>query len=274
MSLLAPKQFSRIAKLAKSLWGLDLTERKQQLVANRLGKFLRTSPFDSVDAYLDHVETDCNEDDRLLFFDLLSTNVTSFFREPESFAYLEREFWTPLARGTLTRPGRRLRIWSAACSTGPEPYSLAIHAHEHLPNVTDWDLRILATDLAVSALETARKATYPVKMVEHLPKELVRTYFRRGHGDQAGHVRVTPAIRKYVTFGQLNLMNTWPVKGPFDVIFCRNVMIYFDKPTRTRLVQRFYDLLRPGGILVIGSAETLAGTDTALRTGQPSVYVK
>ncbi|MCH8200417.1 MAG: chemotaxis protein CheR, partial [Chloroflexi bacterium] len=122
MTTLATSQFETIAELARERWGLNLTDRKQGLVANRLGSFLRKSPFADVAEYLDHLKRDADEEDMLVFFDLLSTNVTSFFRERQHFDYLEREFWTPLARGNITTPNRRIRIWSAACSTGPEAY--------------------------------------------------------------------------------------------------------------------------------------------------------
>lgn len=274
MTILADTQFRSIAELARERWGLNLTDRKQGLVANRLGSFLRKSPFADVAEYLEHLKRDADEEDMLVFFDLLSTNVTSFFRERQHFDYLEREFWTPLARGNITTPHRRIRIWSAACSTGPEAYSLAIHAFEHLPDLESWDVKILATDLSNSAIETARAAMYPRKMVEDLDRTLVNRYFLRGSGEQEDMVKVAAPARELVTVRRLNLMDAWPFRGPFDVIFCRNVMIYFDKQIRTRLVGRLYDLLRPGGILAIGSAETLSALETPFRTMQPSVYVK
>lgn len=271
---LSEGHFSQIAAIAKKQWGLDLTEKKKQLVRNRLAKFLRKSPWTSVDEYLEHLAHHPDGEDQLMFFDLLSTNVTSFFREQSAFDYLEREFYTPLTRGNLTLPRRRIRIWSAACSTGPEPYSIGIHALEHLAPFDQWDFRILATDLATSALTTAKNATYPNDMVSRIPAELVRKYFDRNVDGTAKHVRVREEVRRLVTFGRVNLMDPWPFRGPFDIIFCRNVMIYFDRETRTKLVNRIYDLLRPGGIFVIGSAETLSGEQTRFKTAQPSVYIR
>jgi len=274
MTTLATGQFERIAEIAMQRWGLNLTDRKRELVANRLAKFLGTSPFEDATEYLKHLANDANEEDMLVFFDLLSTNVTSFFRERQHFDYLEREFYTPLARGNTTRPGRRIRLWSAGCSTGPEPYSLAMHAMEHLPDLDSWDFKILATDLSNTAIEEAKIAMYPKKMLENLDGALVRKYFRRGDGSNEGTVKIAPHIHKLVSVRRLNLMDPWPFRGPFDVIFCRNVMIYFDQPTRARLVSRMYDLLGPGGILAVGSAETLSGLNSKFRTVQPSVYVK
>ncbi|MCH8151764.1 MAG: protein-glutamate O-methyltransferase CheR [Planctomycetes bacterium] len=274
MTTLAPSHFEQIAEIAMGRWGLNLTDRKMQLVSNRLAKFLYKSRFNDVQEYLEHLEAEADEEDMLVFFDVLSTNVTSFFRERKHFDYLQREFYTPLAQGNLTTPGRRIRIWSAACSTGPEPYSLAIHAIDHLPDLDTWDFKILATDLSNSAIQDARRAVYPFKMVEDLDRGLLKRHFLRGRGKQAEMVRVAPHVRCLVTVGRLNLMDSWPIRGPFDVIFCRNVMIYFDKPTRQRLVVRLYDLLRGGGLLAIGSAETLSGLDSQFRTVEPSVYVK
>lgn len=274
MSTLTDSHFLSIQGIAQELWGLELTERKRTLVDNRLSKFLRKSRFADIGEFLHHLDTEADDEDRLVFFDILSTNVTSFFREQHHFDYLEREFYTPLARGNLTRPGRRIRMWSAACSTGPEPYSMAIQALEALPKLADWDFSILATDLSNSALASAKHAVYPMKMVEGLDREVLKRHFLRGTGGHQDKVKVASHVRELVTVGRQNLMEPWSFHGPFDVIFCRNVMIYFDKPTRQRLVQRLCELLRPGGILAIGSAETLSGLGIPMKCVQPSVYLK
>lgn len=274
MRSITPKQFQLIASIAKEYWGLNLSERKMDLVCNRLAKFLTRSPYDSVEEYLNHLTTDADDEDRLVFFDILSTNVTSFFRERQHFDYLEREFFTPLARGTISLPGKRIRMWSAGCSTGCEPYTMAIHASEHLPNIKSWDLKILATDLSNSAVANAKSAVYPASMLGGVDAGIIRKYFKKGEGDHAGTVHVREDIRAMVSVARLNLTGEWPMRGPFDVIFCRNVMIYFDKETREKLVGRYCDLLRPGGILAIGSSETLSGIATPLRSVAPSTYVK
>ena len=274
MRSMTPKQFQHIASIAKEYWGLNLSERKMELVSNRLAKFLTRSPYDSIDEYLDHLTNQADDEDRLVFFDILSTNVTSFFRERQHFDYLEREFYTPLARGAIALPGKRIRMWSAGCSTGCEPYTMAIHAAEHLKNFKSWDIKILATDLSNSAVANAKSATYPESMLNGIEPDIVKKYFMKGSGEQSGMVQVCNEIRSIVSVARLNLMEKWPMKGPFDVIFCRNVMIYFDKDTRERLVNRYCDLLRPGGILAIGSSETLSGIDTPLQSVAPSTYVK
>lgn len=274
MLTLHANEFERVARIAFDRWGLSIGEKKVTLVTTRLSKFLRGSRFESVAAYLDYVENDASETELLELFDLLSTNVTSFFREKQHFDYLEREFYTPLARGNTTRPGRRIRLWSAACSTGPEPYSMAIQALECLPGIDQWDFKILGTDLANSAVEQAQRGVYPASMLEGMPGNLLGKYFnRRTIGGEMCY-EVTDRVRRLVTIGQLNLMEEWPFKGKFDVVFCRNVMIYFDKPTKDRLVERLTGVMRPGGILAVGSAESVSKPVLGLRTVQPSVYVK
>ncbi|TVQ51736.1 MAG: protein-glutamate O-methyltransferase CheR [Phycisphaerales bacterium] len=270
---LSPNQFSQIARLARDRWGLHLTEKKISLVSSRLASFLRKSGYESVDAYLHYLEDNGSEEDMLVFFDLLSTNVTSFFRDQAHFDYLEREFYTPLARGNTTLPGRAIRIWSAGCSTGCEPYSMAINACDSLSNRSDWNISILATDLSNSAVEEARNGVYQRQQLEKVPEEIIRKYFRSVSG-QKDRVQVCDEIRQMVKVAQLNLMDVWPMKGPFDVIFCRNVMIYFDTATRRDLVLRFHELLRPGGIFAVGSAETLSGLNTPFRPVQASMYKK
>ncbi len=267
---LTPAQFDRIAAIAKERWGLALTPSKVQLVTSRLSSFLRKSRFEDVADYLRHLERDADQQDMLVFFDLLSTNVTSFFRDRAHFDYLERELFTALARGSLTLPGRRLRIWSAGCSTGCEPYTLAMLVHDHAGDLRGWDVRILATDLSNYAVEEARGGEYPREVIKDLPRDLLTRHFDRREDRWA----VKPHLRELVSVGQLNLMDAWPMRGPFDVIFCRNVMIYFDAPTRERLVERFARLLRSGGVFAVGSAETLAGMKVGLRAAMPSLYLK
>lgn len=267
---LTPKQFDRIAVIAKERWGLAMNANKVQLVASRLASFIRKSQFDDIASYLAHLESGASEEDMLMFFDLLSTNVTSFFRDKGHYNYLERELFTGLAKGKLMLPGRRLRIWSAGCSTGCEPYTLAMLAHDHMKDLRGWDVQILATDLSNRAVREAKAGSYKHDVIKDLPRDLLARHFSK-HEDRW---TVKQHLRQMVSVGQLNLMDSWPMRGPFDVIFCRNVMIYFDGPARERLVNRFSSLLRPGGIFAVGSAETLAGMDTDLRPAMPSLYLK
>ena len=268
MSVLTSDQFGRIAETAHRLWGLSLPERKIQLVSSRMVRFLRGRPFESVDAYLHHLQHAATDAEKLEFFDVLSTNTTSFFREMNAFDYLERELWTPLSRGTLTTSGRRIRIWSAACSTGQEPYSIGMHMREHLSG--DWDAKILASDLARSVLVKARQGRYDDDAMEMVPDALRERWFTR----EGRQWRIAPAISSLVSFRMANLVEPFRFRGPFDVIFCRNVMIYFDRATRADIVSRLGALLRPGGALILGSSESLSGIDSDLRPVQPSIYVR
>jgi len=267
-------QYRRIAQLAQQRWGLHLHDGKRDLVASRIHKHLRRLQIDDLDEYLAYLEREAGEQDLLVFFDLLSTNTTSFFRERGAFDYLERELYTALDRGNLTLPQQKLRIWSAACSNGAEAYSLAMHAREHLRSIDRYDVRILATDLSTSVLREAKRGVYPLQSVHDLDPALCRRHLLRGTGPREGLVMVKPEVKRMVHVARLNLMDDWPFQGPFDVIFCRNVMIYFDRPTRARLVGRLYEMLRAGGVLAIGSAETLSGVGVPLRQVQPSVYRK
>lgn len=272
---IAPAVFQRIVTLAKAKWGIHLTERKLPLVTNRLNTYLRkTQKFPSIAAYVDHLEEACDEEDMLVFFDILSTNVTSFFRDPQHFHFLERELWTPLVRGAIPCPGKRVRLWSAACSVGCEPYSMAIQALELVPDIDRWDVKILATDLSSKALRGAREATYPEQVVAKLDADVRQRYFEPIQGREGTMYRVCKAVRDLVVINRLNLMEPFPFRGPFDVIFVRNVMIYFDKDTRERLVQRLSEYLRTNGILAVGGAETLSGLDTVLQPAAASIYRK
>lgn len=272
---IAPHVFSRIVALAKARWGIHLTDRKLPLVTNRLNTYLRKSQkFASIEAYVEHLERECDEEDMLVFFDILSTNVTSFFRDPQHFHFLERELWTPLVRGTIPCPGKKVRLWSAACSVGCEPYSLAIQALELVPEIDRWDVKILATDLSSKALRGAREGLYAEPVVAKLDAEVRSRYFEPVNTDKGRMFRVCDAVRDLVVINRLNLMEPFPFRGPFDVIFVRNVMIYFDKDTRERLVQRLGDYLKANGILAVGGAETLSGLDTPLKPAAASIYRK
>jgi chemotaxis protein methyltransferase CheR len=286
MTMLSQQQFQRIASIAQERWGLHLPPKKMPLVSSRLSTFLRGSRFPDVGVYLDHLHHEASEEDMLVFFDLLSTNVTSFFRDRQHFDYLERELFTAIARGNLTLPGRAVRMWSAGCSTGPEAYSMAISASEHLREAHGWEVHILATDLSNYAVSTARSGEYEAKMLEGMSPDLVARHFERRAGEQGGAgaasgggvcFAVRAHLRRMVRVARLNLMEQWPMRGPFDVIFCRNVMIYFDGATRERLVARFHEMLRPGGVFAVGSAETLSGLGGAgasFKPVLPSLYVK
>jgi len=270
---LTETQFNEISEFVKGQCGINLHDGKKELVKARLGKRLRALGLPDFEAYMEHVRQDAAGDELVTMLDALSTNLTSFFRESDHFEYLARHV-LPRAATKAGGAAPRLRLWSAGCSTGEEPYSLAITLAEHVANLGRWDARILATDLSTRVLARAREGVYDADRVAGLPSALVAKHFTALRDDGGRRYRVREGLRRLVTFARLNLVEEWPMRGPFDAIFCRNVMIYFDKPTQGRLVERFGNLLAPGGTLCIGHSESLAGVCHSLRYVQPTVYEK
>jgi chemotaxis protein methyltransferase CheR len=260
--------FVRIQRLLKERSGIDVGAGKRMLVYGRLTRRLRALKLDNFSDYLKLVE-DPQSDESRAFLNALTTNVTELFREEHHFDLL-RERVIP----EMNRAGaNRLRIWSAGCSLGDEPYSIALTL-ALIPDIADWDIKILATDIDSDVLSQASAGVYQAERIEKL-KPQQRAFFARGVGKNAGLARVGPRIRDMITFKQLNLHDSWPMQGPFDVIFCRNVIIYFDAPTRERLVRRYADLLRVGGYLCLGHSESpTAGKVASLRGCGRTAFVK
>jgi chemotaxis protein methyltransferase CheR len=262
---LKPQEFQKISDLVYRTSGINLKQGKEALVRARLMKRLRTLGIQRVDDYLDYLENDRQGQEVACLIDVMTTNKTSFFREGDHFTFL-RDTVLP----ELTAP--RLRFWSAACSSGEEPYTLAAVLCEHLGAVERRDVRILATDISRRMLERAGQAIYPRTAVEEVPSPAYRKYFP-AHG-RTGEVRVASEARALVHFAYLNLMEPWPMKGRFQVIFCRNVMIYFDRPTQQELINRFYGMLEDGGYLFVGHSEGLSAITHRFRYVRPAVYRK
>ncbi|GIX47032.1 MAG: chemotaxis protein methyltransferase [Candidatus Tectimicrobiota bacterium] len=231
----------------------------------RLGKRLRALGLPSFAHYLRYLAADASGQERQQLIEALTTNKTGFFREPQHFAFLQREL------PALCRRSARLRFWSAGCASGEEPYSLAMVLWEHVPDLAQRDVRILATDIATAVLQRARQGRYDAQALQAVPAPLRHKYFT---AVAPGVYRVQARLRALVRFARLNLLDPWPMRGPFDVILCRNVMIYFDRETRANLVQRFVRLLSPGGYLFTGHAESLVNLAPGLRYVQPAVYQK
>jgi chemotaxis protein methyltransferase CheR len=205
--------------------------------------------------------------------DAITTNETQFFREPRHFELLSETF-IPAWRAEAARGARarHIRVWSAGCSTGEEPYSLAMTLLAALPPTDGWEIEILATDLSTRVLEHARQGIFTEERAAAIPRALLQTFMLKGFASQAGHVKVSPALQTAVTFRRLNLNDdVYPVTGPFDAIFCRNVFIYFNQTTRHRMVQQLLSHLDPGGIFFIGHSESLAGVP-GVETVVPTVY--
>ncbi|MEE4384272.1 MAG: protein-glutamate O-methyltransferase CheR [Pseudomonadales bacterium] len=242
--------FERVRSLLQERAGIRLTEAKYEMVSSRLGRRLRALGLHSYDAYLELVQAEDGPENEH-FLNALTTNLTSFFREAHHFRHLQ-EVWLPevLASGRST-----IRIWSAGCSSGEEPYSIAMALLDRLPR--DVRLSILATDLDSDVLARARSGVYPADRIRKLPADTARRWFQRGSGPHAGLVRVRPELSERISFRRLNLFEPWPMKKKVDAIFCRNVLIYFDKETQRPLVERFADQLVERGTLFIGHSETL-----------------
>ncbi len=269
---LSEAQFQKISRLVKDRCGINLHDGKQQLVQSRLAKRLRELGLRGYREYIEYVTNDADGTELMAMLDAISTNLTSFFREKEHFDYLAHKA-IPAAIARAGRSGR-LRIWSAGCSTGEEPYSIAITVCDNVPNLSSSDVKVLATDLSTKVLACAKEATYPDRRVKAVPPRQRSRYFRCIQTKPERIYRVIDPARSLVHFARLNLMQQWPMQGQFDVIFCRNVMIYFDKPTQGRLVNRFCDMLAPGGTLFIGHSESLTGIDHQMRYVQPTIYEK
>lgn len=259
---LSLSQFEHIRASLFNYAGIKLNNDKQNLVRSRLTKRLLDLKLANFDEYLSRISADNTE--FLQMIDALTTNKTDFFREQQHFDYLKNALLPTLR-------SRRLRIWSAACSSGEEPYSIAMLLLESVTNIDAFDIKILATDISPTILAKAQRAEYTKEEMNGIRSDLATKYFVQ---TPQMRFKINERVRKFVRFANLNLMAEWPMSGPFDVIFCRNVMIYFDKPTQGFLVNRFYDLISDGGHLFIGHSESLTGVEHNFDYVRPATYVK
>jgi chemotaxis protein methyltransferase CheR len=266
------EEFAVFRDLVRRETGIALGAHKRTLLEARLTKRLRALHLSSFGAYHELLRRrDPTGDERRRFVNAVTTNETAFFREPAHFAHLSST-WLP-ARQAATEAPRRLRVWSAACSTGEEPYSLAMTLLAGLGDARDWDVRILASDIDTDVLERAAGAIYPAEVLERVPEAMRRRFFLRGVGARVGFVRVRRDVRELVTFRHLNLLDeSWPIRTRFDLVFCRNLLMYFDRPTQARLVPRLERMLAPQGLLVLGHAENLLGLATDMRRVTSTIY--
>lgn len=247
------QDFARVKSMVHDFAGIDLNESKKSLVYNRLSKRIRVLGKSSFKSYLDYVAKQ-GDDEFVHLINAITTNLTFFFRELHHFEYLANTVIPKLIKNNAQT--KRIRIWSAGCSTGEEPYSLAIVLKETVP--ADWDVRVIATDLDTNVIETGRAGVYKKDRLKGISEERKKRWFLKGSGSMQGWVRTKPELQEMIEFGQVNLMNEWPtIKERLDVIFCRNVVIYFDKPTQSKLFDRFADQLVAGGHLFVGHSESL-----------------
>jgi chemotaxis protein methyltransferase CheR len=251
---LSQAEFDRLRELVREHTGIALSEAKRQLVYGRLARRLRALQLESFGDYIELLDSgDATEIEE--FVNAVTTNLTSFFREPHHFEYLAREALPAItARSDGTH---RLRIWCCAASTGEEPYSIAMVLREAREQLAGWDVKMLATDLDSNVLATGLAGVYAAERFQGMDPKRVARFFDKGGGAHAGKFRARDELRSLITFKQLNLMNEWRMRGPFDAIFCRNVVIYFDKATQRTLFERMAALQRPGDLLFLGHSESL-----------------
>lgn len=263
------KIFEQFRDVIYQASGISLNEKKEALVSARVAKRMRALGLDSHNEYLQRVLNDSSGEEIVQLLDVISTNVTHFFRESHHFDLLAERFARDLSRGQ-----RRFRFWSAGCSSGEEPYSLAMTLAEAGQGCS-LDVKILATDISTRILSRAMAGEYEAKKIETVPAALRGRYFFKQGVNGASSYSVNADLRKRIVFKRLNLScPPFPMHGPMDAIFCRNVMIYFDNDVRRNLLREFARLLKPGGYLMVGHAESLTGILGGFKTVRPSVYVR
>lgn len=273
MMRISDEEFGRLRDLIQDRFGINLTDQKRSLLVGRLQKLMRQKNMLTFTSYYDYLSHDKTEAALGELVDLVSTNHTYFNREKDHFDYFSQTALPAIIEKLKKENRRDLRIWCAGCSSGEEPYTLLMLMMEYLgAEYSQWDAGILATDISDRALTIARRGCYENDRVMQLPDSLRRKYFQpAGTGEMA----VVDKIKNEATFRRFNLMNsTFPFKKPFQMIFCRNVMIYFDQPTREALVSRYHQFTEPGGYLFIGHSETLGRNQTLYRYLQPALYQK
>jgi chemotaxis protein methyltransferase CheR len=263
------EEFERFRALVYRESGISLNDSKRSLVVSRLAKRLRDLGLDTFQQYYSLVTGDSGEEEFTRMLDLISTNKTDFFREPKHFDFLREQILPEL---TSTK---HVRIWSSASSSGEEPYTIAMTLYDGVQTPMLWDFQILASDLSTRVLARATSGVYDAERVRDLPDETVKRHFLNGRGAAAGKVKVKPHLSSMVTFRRINLMDeSYPIKMPLDVIFCRNVMIYFDRPTQEQLIAKFHRYLKPGGYLFIGHSESLQWLENSFKSIAPTIYRK
>ncbi|MEK7678441.1 MAG: protein-glutamate O-methyltransferase CheR [Verrucomicrobiota bacterium] len=247
---------------------IKLHDGKEALIKARLGKRMRHHGMESLAEYCDFLRTRAEEDEFTLVVDALTTNFTNFLREEDHFQFMVQQ----ALPAVLPKGQRRFHVWSAACSSGEEPFTIAMYLADTFPLAQGWDWRITGSDISTKVLAAAQRGVYAEERVRTIPPEWLRKYFQKGLGKWAGHYRVKAALGERVTFRQVNLIETYEHRQAFELIFCRNVMIYFDRPTQEQLVNRLCRFLVPQGHLLIGHSESLTGLSVPLRCVRPSIY--
>ena len=269
---LAEPDFKFLVREVHQRTGIVITDRKRQMLRGRLSRRLRALGIDSFRSYCEMLAGPDGPREIGAMINAITTNMTAFFREPHHFEHMHRVALQETRQRAHESCKRRLRVWSAGCSSGEEPYSIAMTLLNSNLALGAWDARILATDLDSDMLETAAAGNYMLSDGPDFSEEN-RSRFTEPAGEP-GRVTMGLAVRRLIDFRQLNLLGTWPMRGPFDIVFCRNVMIYFDEPTKAKLVDRFANIMRPGGFLYIGHSETLSRLTSRFEPAGRTIYRK
>ncbi|MBQ4800153.1 protein-glutamate O-methyltransferase CheR [Pseudoalteromonas sp. MMG006] len=265
--LFTDRDFKEIATLVYNACGIVLGEHKREMVYSRIARRIRERKLTDFSTYLAYLNSHKDQEFDA-FINALTTNLTSFFRESHHFDYLKKQLVPALL--VQNKDSRRVRIWSAGCSTGEEPYSLAMALHELFPS--NWDVKILATDLDSNVLKKAHAGVYSAANVNGLDDALLKRWFLKSKDGES--YKVKPKLQQLISFKRLNLLQEWPMKGPFDLILCRNVVIYFDKDTKDLLFKRYAKILAPHGHLFLGHSETMGKEHTEFKNLGKTMYQK
>jgi chemotaxis protein methyltransferase CheR len=269
---LSDREFRMLQQLIYREAGIHLSEAKKALVSGRLGRRVRALGCRDFTAYYQHVEADGAE--RTAMLDCISTNETRFFREPQQFEFLEQSVlprWR--AMGDAGQIPKRIRAWSAACSTGEEPYTLAMVLASHFPAADGWNVEILASDLSTRVLAAAREGVWPIERSNDIPEHLRKSYMLRGVRSEEGRMRAHPSLQSMIEFRRINLNDDdYGIRGTFDLLFCRNVLIYFNSESKERVIRRLVRHLSPAGHLFLGHSESLAASSYGMEHAGPIVY--
>ena len=271
--IMSQRQFGFFRKLAMAQAGIALADYKLNMVQRRVSKRLRALQLNDFASYVDYLQSRENEAEIEHFINALTTNKTDFFREKHHFEHMSAVALPELVAHAGKTTYRKLRVWSAGCSSGQEPYTIAMTMAEALVESVKWDAKILATDIDTEMVGVGRVGTYPWSDLQHIPQHLRMKYVEPlSVSEECG--RLSSALRSLITFNPLNLHGAWPMKGKFDIIFCRNVIIYFDKPSQCLLFERFANQMKDGGWLYIGHSESLYKVSERFRQVGQSIYQK
>ncbi len=266
------KHFDFIAGLLYKLAGISLAPHKIEMMYSRLARRLRELNLKNFDSYCALVESEAGEAEIRFLVNALTTNLTSFFRENHHFDHLATTVQAAVKQSQAQSGQPRLRIWSAGCSSGPEPYTIAMVLCANIPDIRRWDVKILATDIDTHMVETARRGIYAADSAKTIPSELRDRFTKSLRSGPEPEITMADELRRLITFKPLNLLEPWPMSGPFDAIFCRNVLIYFDRPGRSNVISKFSALLCPNSFLYLGHSESLYGVSSGFTQVGSTIY--